>query len=116
MKQKKVLVLDDSLGPPPLDKHPQEISTSGNAKATFAILETINRNLNSSKRQAPISSSNQALSSNMSTSRKYEDQDSQVQGADEDETNTVIENECDNDYANLYRSFEVEEETEEMRK
>lgn len=28
----------------------------------------------------------------------------------------MIENECDNDYAALYRSFEVEEETEEMRK
>lgn len=35
---------------------------------------------------------------------------------EEDETNTVIENECDNDYAALYRSFEVEEETEETRK
>ncbi len=35
---------------------------------------------------------------------------------EEDETNTVIENECDNDYADLYRSFEVEEETEEMRR
>jgi len=35
---------------------------------------------------------------------------------DDDETNTVIENECDNDYTNLYQSFEVEEETEEMRR
>lgn len=35
---------------------------------------------------------------------------------EEDETNTVIENECDNDYTNLYQSFEVEEETEEMRR
>jgi hypothetical protein len=35
---------------------------------------------------------------------------------EDDETNTVIENECDNDYADLYRSFEVEEETEEMRR
>jgi hypothetical protein len=41
---------------------------------------------------------------------------SNVEFDEEDETNTVIENECDNDYANLYRSFEVEEETEEMRR
>ena len=50
----------------------------------------------------------------MSSQRK-DDIDVALQEED-DETNTVIENECENDYTNLYQSFEVEEETEEMRR
>jgi len=55
----------------------------------------------------------------VSSHRKDEGSEQAVLAAilnEEDETNTVIENECDNDYADLYRSFEVEEETEEMRR
>ncbi len=57
--------------------------------------------------------------SNVSSHRKEEALENAVLAAilnDDDETNTVIENECDNDYADLYRSFEVEEETDEMRR
>lgn len=55
--------------------------------------------------------------SNLSSQRNHgDDIEVPIFLNEEDETNTVIENECDNDYANLYRSFEVEEETEEMRK
>ena len=57
--------------------------------------------------------------SNVDSHRKEEALESAVLAAilnEEDETNTVIENECDNDYSDLYRSFEVEEETEEMRR
>ena len=57
--------------------------------------------------------------SNVSSHRKEDVLENAVMAAilnEDDETNTVIENECDNDYADLYRSFEVEEETEEMRR
>jgi hypothetical protein len=57
--------------------------------------------------------------SNVSSHRKEDALENAVMAAilnEDDETNTVIENECDNDYADLYRSFEVEEETEEMRR
>jgi hypothetical protein len=54
------------------------------------------------------------LKSNVSSQRR-EEIEITIQNED-DETNTVIENECDNDYTNLYQSFEVEEETEEMRR
>jgi hypothetical protein len=57
----------------------------------------------------------------VSSQRKYNNPEGdselqQILNDEQDETNTVIENECDNDYTNLYRSFEVEEETEEMRR
>ena len=37
---------------------------------------------------------------------------------DDDETNTVIENECDNDYTNIYQSLEdnENEEPEEIKR
>lgn len=34
--------------------------------------------------------------------------------SDEDETNTVIENECDNDYQNLYHSIEIGEQQQQL--
>ena len=99
----------DQFGPPPIGM------ISGNAKATYTILETINRNLNSGK------GAHQDLKASSSISSQRRDEGKQESPTniaidDDDDANTVIENECDNDYTNLYRSFEVEEETDEMKR
>jgi len=49
--------------------------------------------------------------------RKYENTEVEGFFDDDDEINTVIENECDNDYADIYQSIgEDDAETEELRR
>ncbi|CDW78962.1 UNKNOWN [Stylonychia lemnae] len=82
-------------------------------QAVQALLKRINQNLNTNN------SGGEGLNTMMSSqSRKIDNQDFDMALIDDkDEINTVIENDCDNDYADIYQSIgEDDAETEELRR
>ena len=87
------------------------MSTVGNEQATYAILNQINKHLNklNKNNSSTLNSSYRKVQVNL---KGKEVTGEEVPIDEEDETNTVIENECENDYDDIYQT--LEEDLEEV--
>ncbi len=76
--------------------------TVGNEQATYAILNQINKHLNKLNNNINSSTLNSSYRKGQGNLKGIIHQGEEVSIDDEDDANTVIENECENDYDDIY--------------